>query len=130
MMLRWEDRGREYIPVLLLHEVDGFKAAIEVLALFIPAIPLVVDLSSVSPAENGTEDEQWWCSDAERRKERKMTHLDISPAIAQCYYPALLIHVGECVVDMRKVLKRNLLRWKLSSIDPPGLSAIHIKHAK
>jgi hypothetical protein len=65
---------------LLLHEVDGFKAAIEVLTLFIPAIPLVVDLSSVNPAE----DEMTRTSNDIYRigiKER-FTHFDISPAIA------------------------------------------------
>lgn len=52
-----------------------------------------------------------------------VAHLDVRPAIAQRYRARVDIDIGEGVIDMGKVLMRDLLRWELSSVDTPAESA-------
>ena len=47
------------------------------------------------------------------------TYLNIRPSITQSHRTRLFIDIGKSVIDMRKVLEWDLLRWELPSVNPP-----------
>jgi hypothetical protein len=48
------------------------------------------------------------------------THLHVGPRVAQHHLARLAVDVPKRVVDVGEMLVRDLLRWELAAVDPPG----------